>query len=89
MPGINRVENVNSATTDPLAHKVLLKVPPTEVILLPKDRYKVRIVLGGDKTEFYFILCLFDTGAGPNIIKEAYISLHWKRSNKPLDATEL
>lgn len=69
-------ENVEPDSTRIEDAEVLFGVPPMEVAIFDKPKYKVRIGIRDDRSIFHFNTCLVATGAGPNLINEAYQRRH-------------
>lgn len=83
------VENFQSERTEALAPEVLIGVLFTGVDFFPNHKYKIRTCIGVHRSALYSMTCLVDTGAGPNIINEAYPRPDWESRTKRLDPPKL
>lgn len=69
-------KNFESDSTTIEDPEALFKVLLTEVAFFTKPKYTVWIVIGENKLILYYATCLVDSGAGPNLINNAYLRPH-------------
>lgn len=50
-----------------------------KVTVFNKKNYKVIMSVGKAETEMHLVICILETGAGPNLFREAFIGNRWHK----------